>query len=632
MVNAVTSLDSSGNAVYTVGNVPTPQRLWVGTARVDWQLGPKNIAFVSYGANVNHLSNVGVGGTSLAETGVEQGTSDHVIRFSNVTTASAKLVHEARVSVEWRDETDVPLSSAAQVQVAGSFTGGGSTTGQLRSRGFRTEWDDDVIVTVGKHLVKAGWQFFTSEERRAVPTNFNGTYVFGGGPAPSLDANNQPTGQTTTISGLEQYRRAQAGLPGGTPTQFSGVAGNPEVDFNQIKLGLFAQDDWKLRPNVTVSLGFRYYLQNDPLVLNGATPRAGIAWSPDRKKQWNLNAHAGLFAGQFGRGDYAELEREDGVRRVTSLVYNPVYGNPLAGAPTVLHALRTAPGLTNINYAMGTLGVSRNFAHGWNVNGSATAIRTFNGVRTLNVNAPLNGQPTGPRPLAPNVNILQLQNSGHGLGDIEFAGLGNQSLKRVQFFFGAVRNNIRDDTDDNIFTTPQSSLTDAGEFARGTDQALWQTFGSLTVKLPEKVQVRANYYGQGNRPYNITTGFDNNGDGDFNDRPQFAPAGSVAGQAGAVATQYGLLVASGGTGVLRRNLGNLPWAFNLDMNVQRTFALTRDAKAEHKQILTANVRSSNVLNHRNVTAEGGVLGSPLFGVPYAADNGRRVEGGLRYSF
>jgi hypothetical protein len=44
------------------------------------------------------------------------------------------------------------------------------------------------------------------------------------------------------------------------------------------------------------------------------------------------------------------------------------------------------------------------------------------------------------------------------------------------------------------------------------------------------------------------------------------------------------------------------------------------------------VRSSNLLNHTNVTAEGGVLGSPLFLVPYAADSGRRVEGGLRYNF
>ena len=37
------------------------------------------------------------------------------------------------------------------------------------------------------------------------------------------------------------------------------------------------------------------------------------------------------------------------------------------------------------------------------------------------------------------------------------------------------------------------------------------------------------------------------------------------------------------------------------------------------------MRASNLPNHLNVTAVGGVLGSPLFGVPYAADNGRRVE-------
>lgn len=68
------------------------------------------------------------------------------------------------------------------------------------------------------------------------------------------------------------------------------------------------------------------------------------------------------------------------------------------------------------------------------------------------------------------------------------------------------------------------------------------------------------------------------------------------------------------------------------MNLQRAFTLTHNAKAEHQQVLTVNLRSSNVLNHLNVTQEGGVLGSPQFGIPYAADNGRRIEAGLRYSF
>ncbi len=76
----------------------------------------------------------------------------------------------------------------------------------------------------------------------------------------------------------------------------------------------------------------------------------------------------------------------------------------------------------------------------------------------------------------------------------------------------------------------------------------------------------------------------------------------------------------------------MPWTFYLDANVQRAFKLTRNAKADHQQTLTFNVRSSNVLNKLNVTSVGGVLGSPEFGRPYAADPGRRVEAGARYSF
>ena len=96
--------------------------------------------------------------------------------------------------------------------------------------------------------------------------------------------------------------------------------------------------------------------------------------------------------------------------------------------------------------------------------------------------------------------------------------------------------------------------------------------------------------------------------------------------------QRGELVTSGGIGSLPRNKGQMPWTFYLDTNLQRAFKITHNAKAEHPQTLTVNLRSSNVLNHENVTAVGSVLGSPNFGIPYAADNGRRVEAGVRYSF
>ena len=631
VVNAIT-LDSTGNAVSTVSNVPTPQRLWIGNARVDVQLGPKNIAFVSYSANVDHLANVGVGGTTLIASGYDSQTYDHVLRFSDTTTLSPNLLHEARVSIAFRGETDNPTSDAPQVQVAGAFTGGGASIGPQRIRQIRTEWDDDFVYTRGKHSLKAGLQLFDYVQHQTLTTNFNGTYIFGGGSAPVLDGGNNATTASTTITGLEQYRRALLNLPGGTPTQYSSVSGTPKVDFTEVYPVFFVQDDIKLRPNLTLSAGLRYFYARLPFQNDGVTPRLGVSWAPGGSKTWKLSGHLGLFSGHSPNGlsfTEAELLREDGKARVTSLVYNPVYGAPDTTGSSVIHAVRTlAPNYNSNQNLMAQIGVDKTLPFGFTLSTNLIYIRGWHQERTLNINTPLNGSPTGPRPGAPNLDVLQLQSSADTAGDIEFAGVGNQKLKKVQFFVGAVRIHILSDADDNAFGTPQSSSTNAGEYALETGNSLWQNFANVTVNLPKKIVISSNYYGNGNSPFDITTGFDNNGDGSFNDRPQFAQDG----QAGAVATPFGNLVATEGTGVLARNRASLPWNFHVDGNVQRVFTLTRNPKADHQQTLTANVRSSNLLNHTNVSAESGVIGSPFFLVPYAADNGRRVEGGVRYNF
>ena len=628
VVNAVT-LDSAGNQVNTIANVATPQRLWLATARLDWQLGAKNTFITSYSANVNHLVNVGVGGGSLAETGYDSERYEHMLRVSDVTTASAHLMHEARLSLRWDGETDTPVSTAPQVQVAGAFTGGGATLGPQQLHELNTEYDDDAIWTTKNHTFKFGNFLMVWNEHQKLTTNFNGTYTFGGGIAPVLDAQGNPIpGETETITGVEQYRRALLGQAGGTPTAFSNVAGTPTVNFTQVQNALFFQDDWNAGHGVHVSYGVRYFLQNDPTILNSATPRLGVMWSPSKKGTWTLHAHWGMFSGRFGQRTWAEIRRMDGVERVASTVYNPTYNNPLAGG-TAIHSMRTlAPGVGNLTWSAENVGGTKAFPHGWNLSMDYYLGRIWNFTRSQNVNSPLNDQPLGPRPGVQNLNVLQVQASGQGKVNATFASIEQHTLKRVQFFFGGVRVNLMDDTNDDEFFTPQSVRTNAGEMAHRTGQALWNVFGNGTVKLPEKIDWSINFNGGSGGHYNITTGFDNNGDGNFNDRPTYAAAGTP----GAVQTPWGLLVASGGTGVFPRNKGKMPWTVYMDMNVQRAFKLTRDSKAEHQQTLTVNVRSSNVLNHLNVTQEGGVLGSPQFGVPYAADNGRRVEGGLRYSF
>ncbi len=69
------------------------------------------------------------------------------------------------------------------------------------------------------------------------PQNFNGAFTFGGGGlAPVLDANNQPTGALAPITSIERYRRtllfqqlgdsaAQIRSLGGGATQFTYQSG-----------------------------------------------------------------------------------------------------------------------------------------------------------------------------------------------------------------------------------------------------------------------------------------------------------------------------------------------------------------------------------------------------------------------
>jgi hypothetical protein len=635
VVNAIT-VDAAGQQTPVLQTVAAPQQLWIGDAKVDWQLGPKNTFIASIDNYNNDVQNVGVGGTSLIETGYESRRYDYNLHLTEVTTVSPKIMHEARIGFEFDGYNDTPNSTAPQVSVSGAFTGGGSTLGAAHEGEMWSTIIDDAILSTKNHLIKVGIQPEFIDIHQHVPTNFNGAYTFGGG----------VTSTGATLTGIQQYVNALNGAANGAPTDFSNVAGSPTVDVFQFRDAIYFQDDWKALSNLHFAYGLRYYTQTNPTNATGFQPRLGVAWSPDKKAAWSLHAHVGLFSGRNSAHNWAQIQFMDGVQRVTSTVYNPTCTgifNPNTCTPlstgTTIQSIRTVqPNMPNLFYSIYNLGFTRSLPKGFSLSADYYAGEMWHYNRSENINSPTNGQPTGPRPLGPNLNILQMQGSGRGYANVEFFGLTNQALKRVQFFAGAVRVAVIDDTDDNPLFSPQTTGVNAGEYARRDNQGLWQVFGNSTLNLPGKLVLSANYNGQGLGVYNVTTGFDNNGDGDFNDRPQYAPAGTPLCSANpnvtpcGYATPWGELVTSGGTGSLPRNKGTMPWTFYLDTNLQRTFNLTRNSKAEHQQTLSINLRSSNVLNHLNVGAVGGVLGSPLFGVPYAADNGRRIETGLRYSF
>ena len=149
VVNAV-SLDSAGNQTAVTQTVPTPQSQWEGSARLGVQAGAKNTLIVGYTATTNDQSNLGVGGTNLAEQSYNSSSYEHVLRFTNITTVSAHIMHEGRISFAWSNTAFSPASTAPQVQVSGAFSGGGAPVGAQQQRELLTNVLDDAIINRGQ--------------------------------------------------------------------------------------------------------------------------------------------------------------------------------------------------------------------------------------------------------------------------------------------------------------------------------------------------------------------------------------------------------------------------------------------------------------------------------------------------
>jgi hypothetical protein len=235
---------------------------------------------------------------------------------------------------------------------------------------------------------------------------------------------------------------------------------------------------------------------------------------------------------------------------------------------------------------------------------------------------------TAPRPFGVRQNILQFESSGSLTGRVLFIGVNQSSHKRVNFFSGYLWFDFHTDADQPL-QLPQSSYDLRGEWARPLWQATHRGFLIALINLPGQWRASSELNLASGTPFNITTGRDNNGDGNFNDRPGVTDAGNVK----AIATIFGALDPSPINGALRRNSGSNPFNASLDFNLSRTFGFGGIGRRnERRYQMTFNARANNLLNRANLSGVDGALNSPFFGRPNSALPARRVELGVRFEF
>jgi hypothetical protein len=638
VVNAQT-LGSNGEAVPLQQTVTAPQRLWIASTRNGWQFGPKDSGFISFAANVNNTQNQGVGGLVLPEAGYTATVGEYDLRLSNTFIASPNLLHETRVGYTWKRNETVPNNTAASLQIAGYFTGGGALTQNRNDRERDLEVDDDAVWTRGRHTLKFGVQSLSYFVHDFNPNTFNGTFIFGGASAPVLDENGSSTGQTTTITSLEQYRRALAGLPGGTPTTYEVVTGQPLVTYLQWNVGLYLEETFKLSQRFTVAGGLRYQIQTSPDTFANFEPRFGFDWAMNKKSTWLLHAHAGFFNDTNSIQEIGDGFRLNGILQTQHNVYSPSFTNPLtpfAGSIATTTVQRFAPSMTQKSTFNLYLNVEHIFAHQWAARVNYYLGEDWNRLVLLNINAPFVASsnntvpdPTAallaPRPGPPNENIMQYQNSGHLNWDLLSVTLNQHSYKWFGLSTYYRHAHFKSDGGTGV-SSPQSSYSDQGESSRA--DWLRSDAGTLTGNLifPKKIDADVQFYGATGAAFNILTGTDNNGDGDFNDRPAYATAPG----AGVYSTPYGLLTANAVNGNVPRNAGTMPPLFRFALNLNRSFTLN-PGDNDHPRTLSFNARTANLLNHTNVTSVNQVLSTTL-GQPTVAEPARRIDFGARFEF
>lgn len=621
----------------------TPDRSNYGNGRIDFKLNKAHTIVGRFSFNKSKQDLQGIGGFALPSRAYKGNRSNLTIQITETALLNEKTVNETRFQyIRNRFEQGSVLDAFA-LNVLESFQGGGSQVGAASNAQNRLELQNFTSWTRGNHFLKAGARVRHVAVDSISPGNFGGSYTFGGGFGPLLDENDQlipgPNGQPqiVEISSLERYRRTLAfsrqglsgaaiRLLGGGPTQFSIAGGNPEAEVKQTDYAFYFQDEWKVRPNLTLSPGLRYENQNNIDSNYNFAPRIAFAWSPvfgggqgSGKKatpaakpaatapaagatttaaaapaapasapagppKMVFRGAVGMFYSRVSEDLTLNALRFDGVNQQQFLVADPAVLDlfPLVPPIELLEAFAQPQIRRVVDDDFVTwrslrfmFTMERTLPRNVKLALSYWHSRTRHSQRLTNINAPLAGTfipgnpDSGERPLGNDAgNIFEYQANGRSIANSFNANLSG-TLMKINFWGGYSLGKSRT-TDSGQSGNPFDPYDFSNEWARSPFGGLSFVHFGGSYQAPRGFTI--NLFGVANsgNPFNITTGRDTNGDTFFNERPAFA---TDLNKPGVVVTPYGALDPNPlpGQPIIPRNFGRGPGFASTSLSLAKVF-------------------------------------------------------------
>jgi hypothetical protein len=547
----------------------TPSKNWQINPRIDYAINASNTLVLRYQRS-SGANETGVGGFSLPSQEIFGNTKINTVQATETMVIGTKSVNE--ILFQFNDShqnANAAYSAGPTISVASAFTGGGNQEANF-TRNKLYELQEMNTITEGKHTLKFGARMRETQTDTKSTNDFNGTYGFttptNATSAPCFNGTLDPAllPALTNPNSLQDYQYTELLLATGQfsmqqilnagcgPTSYTLNGGAYRFAVNQFDVGVFGQDDWRVRPNLTLSTGFRYEAQTNISDKADVAPRIAVSWAPGGKagktSKTVLRGGTGIFYNRFPIADVLNALRYNGTGQ---LDYSINQSTPQATAFAVLNSFG-APGgpstPTNLTATPQSLyEVDPHLKASYMIQNAASIERALPGKTTLTINLTDTRGVHDMRERQINAYIPGSFNPDTPkiAGTLPYPGQGNIYLyedtgmyKELQVITSVntkVNSHISlngywawTDYHTNVNGLPSNEYNTAQDWGRAAIPS--NRFNLIgTVGLPYGWTASPTFAANSATPFNITSGIDYNGDGVNNDRPSLATGAACGG-------------------------------------------------------------------------------------------------------
>ena len=635
-----TILDPSLNIVSFSQSVPTPNRRTEFSQRIDYALNSKHTLVGRY--EFEHPSSVtGVGGFSLETRKYRTTSTQQTVRLTETAILNKTSINETRFQFNRQTSGDTANNSIPTIVVQEAFTGGGSQIGLASNKQNRFELSNNTSMALGIHTIRFGVRFRHVSIVSISPQNFGGTWTFAStrGGLTSIEA------YQITLRGLRDgLSPAQIRAAGGGATQFTIAAGNPKATVSQWDFGGFGQDDWKFRPNLTLSFGLRYENQGNISSNMNFAPRFGFAWAPgptsrQHPAKTTIRGGFGVFYDRVSESLTLTANRLNGTNQLQFIVTDPALLNSFPNVPTVA-ALSAQPVSIyqlardiRAPYTMqSAISVERALPHNFTTSVTYSHARTLHLLRARAINAPLPGTfvygvpNSGVRPLGSINNYFEYDTSGRFDQNQLIVTFGGRFNRNVSFNMNYAFGKAQSDSD-GAGTFAANAYDFSHEYGRASNDIRHRFTLNGTFRTRWGITLNPFLIITSGAPFNITVGRDLNGDTLFTERPAFATDLS---KPGIIITKFGAFDPNptAGQQIIPRNFGNGPGSMIANLRVSKTWSFGTEKRAVSSQAQGQGDRGAQRSGApRGMGGAGGARGGGGSGPRGGSGGGGRGPGG-----